>query len=218
MKKLVQSSEWAWPPLCVLQVVGGRLEAEVLQEQVWRGRDRWGFQAEGGPVVRGGSLLGTALLLPGNWSHTVRSVLCTNEHVFSSDVFFFFFFFFSCWEIYSHWFIKPLLHPDASFRNLFNSFLWTLNPELSLHTTIQAKFPPLQMERQVYLVLFWWIYARHQPFWSCFWVTESNYVKFPNIAGKVKSLFFRAVLLSLNFHILVFQRFFFSFFCNIFFS
>lgn len=115
--------------VCVLQVVGGRLEAEVLQEQVWRGRVRWGFQAEGGPVVRGGSLLGTALLLPGNWSHTVGSVLCANEHVFSSDVFFFFLFvfFFSCWETYSHWFIKPLLHPDASFRNRLIVFfeLWT---------------------------------------------------------------------------------------------
>lgn len=50
----------------LLQVVGGRLEAEILQDQVWRGRDGRGLQAEGGPVVRRRSLLGAALLLPGN--------------------------------------------------------------------------------------------------------------------------------------------------------
>lgn len=49
----------------VLQAVGGGLEAEVLQDQVRRGRDGRGLQAEGGSVVRGGSLLGAALLLPG---------------------------------------------------------------------------------------------------------------------------------------------------------
>lgn len=49
----------------LLQAVGGRLEAEVLQNQVRRGRDGRGVQEEGGAVVRGGSVLGPALLLPG---------------------------------------------------------------------------------------------------------------------------------------------------------
>lgn len=59
----------------VRQVVGGGLEAEILQDQVRRGRDRRGFQAQGGEVVRRGSLLGAALLLPGKSEKSHRRFL-----------------------------------------------------------------------------------------------------------------------------------------------
>lgn len=53
--------------VCALQVVGGWLEAEILQEQVWCGCDRQWLQEEGGSVVCGGPLLGAAILLSGEW-------------------------------------------------------------------------------------------------------------------------------------------------------